>query len=102
MASSPQTGQLDNIKSYQNSGSYQNGGYYNITDAVIWSGKCLDDADNLYVYVNGWRNYILLKWDKEQNTNTDANISGNTRNTWRNYNSGYAYAGSGRLIYNAV
>jgi len=78
----------------QNGASYYNGMWFYQSTDERWSGKCLDNADNIYIGIEGWEDdedpdcsyngkdddYSSDTYDKQNN------LSGNgNRNSWANF-----------------
>jgi hypothetical protein len=75
------------------SGDYQDGQWYAQPTVEQWSGKCLSNADNVYIDLEGWEEengtpctYETSDDDYSTDYDYDTDISGShTRNVWRNF-----------------
>ncbi len=77
---------------YTDSDDYESGAWWSCSTNTIWTGRILDNADDLYIYLYGWENddepncsYNGGDDDYSLYTNIDTNISGNPRNAWTGF-----------------
>jgi len=105
MSASANTGSYTSLETITHTAEFGPGLWYFLAETVVKSGKCLDNADNLYVFLEAWEddnyntNFDSVDDDYRSDTDYDSNISGNARNVWTNFNSNdnsgnYANAGA--------
>lgn len=92
-------------KAYYNQYECGSGAWWYRNTDEIWSGKTLNDNDDLYVYISAWDNHLDSGTDNgydgndrdyASDTDYDLDISANSRGTWVNFssNDGGDYAGA--------
>ncbi len=86
------SGTYSGLLCYNNSDDYESGRWWHCSLDTIWTGKILDNADDLYILISGWENDDAPNCtnnggddDFASYENIDTNISGNSRNLWTGF-----------------
>jgi len=75
---------------FNDEGSYVFGGTWNRASEILWTGACLDNADNIYIGIRTWEHDYNPMCDfdfgdddyEDDSYDTDEDISSNSRAQW--------------------
>lgn len=97
MSSSSSTGTYSSIRTIAHTEEYSSGRTLLQSTVTLQTGTCLDNVDNVYVFIEGWEEDGILdqtyvpSWDDDYQSDTDSHVDINndilTRNSWVAFNS---------------